>query len=311
MIAIAYRIMGAIVTLAGVSLVLFVLVHTIPVSPARVVLGADASEADVAEFDRDHGLDRPLWQQYASWIGGVARGDFGNSVIDDTPISSQIADTFPVTFELVVLGFAFSLVTAIPLGVLSALYEGRAIDQVARVLSVAGVSIPSFWLGLMLIAWGAVALRWFPAGGYVPWRDGIVAHLQSMTLPAIALGIYYVAIISRMTRSAVADVLRADHVRVAQAMGLPRRRILTYVLKNALPPVVTVSAMSFGYMFGWSLIVEQVFNIAGMSRALLSAIFRRDYLMIENVVLVITAVFIAANALADLLYTWLDPRLSR
>lgn len=309
--AVGGRIASSFVTLLAVSVVLFVLVHTIPVSPARVVLGIDATEADIAEFDRDHGLDKPLWQQYASWIGNAARGDFGKSIIDDTSISRQIADTFPVTLELVLLGFVFALVVAIPLGVVSALYEGQTIDHLARIVSVIGVSIPGFWLGLMLIAWGAVSLGWFPAGGYVPWRAGALAHLQSLALPAIALGLYYVAIISRMTRSSVADVLLADHVRVSRAMGLPRRRILTYVLKNALPPVVTVAAMSFGYMFGWALIIEQVFNIAGMSRALLSAIFRRDYLMIENVVLVITAVFLAANLIADLLYVWLDPRLSR
>ena len=239
------------------------------------------------------------------------RGDFGKSVIDETSISRQIADTFPVTVELVLLAFVFALVVAIPLGVVSALYEGRAVDHVARIISVAGVSIPGFWLGLMLIAWCAVEFRWFPAGGYVPWRAGVGEHLRSMALPAVALGIYYVAIISRMTRSSVADVLLADHVRVSRAMGLPQRRILVYVLKNALPPVVTVAAMSFGYMFGWALIIEQVFNIAGMSRALLNAIFRRDYLMIQNVVLIITAVFLTANLVADLLYAWLDPRLSR
>jgi peptide/nickel transport system permease protein len=309
--AIAGRLAGSIAVLLAVSVVLFVLVHTIPVSPARVILGIDASEEDVATFDKDHGLDKPLWQQYASWIGGAVRGDFGKSVIDETSISRQIADTFPVTFELVLLAFVFALLVAIPLGVVSALYEGRAVDHIARVISVAGVSVPGFWLGLMLIAWGAVTLRWFPAGGYVPWRAGVGEHLRSMALPAVALGIYYVAIISRMTRSSVADVLLADHVRVSRAMGLPRRRIMLYVLKNALPPVVTVAAMSFGYMFGWALIIEQVFNIAGMSRALLSAIFRRDYLMIQNIVLIITAVFLAANLVADMLYSWLDPRLSR
>jgi len=305
------RIASSLAVLLVVSIVLFVLVHTIPVSPARVVLGIDASEADIADFDRDHGLDRPLWEQYLKWIGGVVRGDFGKSIIDDTAISRQIADTFPVTFELVVLAFLFALVVAIPLGVISALHEGRAIDHLARIISVVGVSIPGFWLGLILIAWGGVKLGWFPAGGYVPWRAGALSHLQSLALPAIALGLYYVAIISRMTRSSVADVLLADHVRVSRAMGIPQRRIMTYVLKNAMAPVVTVSAMSFGYMFGWALIIEQVFNIAGMSRALLSAIFRRDYLMIENVVLVITAVFLAANLVADLLYYWLDPRLSK
>ena len=309
--AIGGRIAGSFVVLLVVSIVLFVLVHTIPVSPARVVLGIDASEADIAEFDHDHGLDKPLWEQYGAWIGNALRGEFGKSVIDDTSISRQIADTFPITFELVLLAFLFALVIAIPLGVISALQEGRAVDHLARIVSVVGVSIPGFWLGLVLIAWGAVKLGWFPAGGYVPWRAGVLAHLQSLALPAVALGLYYVAIISRMTRSSVADVLMADHVRVSRAMGLRRRRIMTYVLKNALAPVVTVSAMSFGYMFGWALIIEQVFNIAGMSRALLSAIFRRDYLMIENIVLIITAVFLAANLVADLLYTWLDPRLSK
>jgi peptide/nickel transport system permease protein len=309
--AIAGRIVGSVGVLFAVSIVLFVLVHTIPVSPARVILGIDASEEDVAAFDHDHGLDRPLWQQYATWIGGAVRGDFGKSVIDETSISRQIADTFPITFELVLLAFTLALLVAIPLGVISALHEGRTVDHLARIVSVAGVSVPGFWLGLMLIAWGAVKLGWFPAGGYVPWRAGVAEHLRSMALPAVALGIYYVAIISRMTRSSVADVLLADHVRVSRAMGLPRRRILIYVLKNAMPPVVTVAAMSFGYMFGWALIIEQVFNIAGMSRALLSAIFRRDYLMIQNVVLIITAVFLVANLVADLLYIRLDPRLSR
>jgi peptide/nickel transport system permease protein len=309
--AIGGRIAGSFLVLLAVSVVLFALVHTIPVSPARVVLGIDASEADIAEFDHDHGLDQPLWRQYGAWIGGALRGDFGKSVIDETSISRQIGDAFPVTFELVLLAFLFALVVAVPLGVFSALHEGRLVDHLARIISVVGVSIPGFWLGLMLIAWGAVRLGWFPAGGYVPWRAGALAHLQSLTLPAIALGLYYVAIISRMTRSSVADVLMADHVRVSRAMGIRRHRAMVYVLKNALAPVVTVAAMSFGYMFGWALIIEQVFNIAGMSRALLSAIFRRDYLMIENVVLVITAVFLAANLVADLLYLCLDPRLSK
>ena len=152
--------------------------------------------------------------------------------------------------------------------------------------------------------------RWFPPGGYVPLRDGLLPHLRALALPTVALGFYYIAIISRMTRSSVGEVLGADHVRTARAMGLPRARILVYVLKNALSPVVTVAAMSFGYMFGWALIVEQVFNIAGMSRALLSAILQRDYLTVQAIVLVITAIFLLANVVADLLYRVLNPRLS-
>jgi len=308
--AVLNRVVGSAIVLFVVSVVLFTLVHAIPVSPARVVLGADASEQDVADFDHDHGLDRPLLTQYLDWSGHALRGDFGRSMVDDGLISRQIAQTLPVTLELVVAAFVIAVTIAIPLGVLSAFYANGWIDHLARAVATLGVSIPSFWLGLMLIAWVSVGLRWFPAGGYVPLRDGIGPHIASLALPSLALGLYYVAIISRMTRASVADVLLADHVRVARAAGLGRPRILVYVLRCALAPVVTVAAMSFGYMFGWALIIEQVFNIAGMSRALLNAILRRDYLLIEDVVMIFTAMFLATNLVADLLYRLLDPRLT-
>jgi peptide/nickel transport system permease protein len=309
MLSLLNRLLGSALVLFVVSVVLFTLVHAVPVSPALVVLGADASADDLAEFDHDHGLDRPLIAQYLGWAGAALRGEFGQSMVDDQSISRTIAQTLPVTLELVVAAFAIAVALAIPLGVLSAFYENGWIDHLARGVATLGVSIPGFWLGLMLIAWVSVGLGWLPAGGYVPWRDGIAPHVASLALPALALGIYYIAIISRMTRASVADVLLADHVRVARAMGLPRRRILVYVLRCALAPVVTVAAMSFGYMFGWALIIEQVFNIAGMSRALLNGILRRDYLLIEDVVLIFTAIFLAANLVADVLYRVLDPRL--
>jgi peptide/nickel transport system permease protein len=305
------RLIGSVGVLVMVSMVLFALVHAIPVSPARVVLGMDASEADVAEFNHDNGLDRPVVAQYLSWAGNALRGRLGRSLVDDTAISRTLAQTLPVTVELVLWAFLLALAISVPLGIVSALYEDRWIDQSARAIATLGVSIPSFWLGLMLISWGAIQLGWFPAGGNVPWTDGAAAHLRAMVLPAMALGLYYVAIISRMTRSSVSDVLLADHVRVSRAMGLSRSRLMIYVLRNALSPIVTVSAMSFGYMFGWALIVEHVFNIAGMSRALLNAIIRRDYIVILDIVLVITALFLVANLVADMLYRLLDPRLAK
>ena len=304
------RAFGTVVMLVLVSVVLFALVRAIPTSPARVVLGPDADEAAIAQFDRDRGLDQPVVTQYARWVGGMLRGDFGESYSDGMPIGPRIASTFPITLELVVLGFLFALLLAVPLGIVSAFYEDRWIDHAARLVAVVGVSIPGFWLGLLLIGWFAVGLRWLPPGGYVPPGDGLGPHLRAMVLPTVAVGFYYVAIISRMTRSSVSEVLQQDHVRTARAMGLGRGRVLVYVLKNALSPVVTVAAMSFGYMFGWALIVEQVFNIAGMSRALLSAIFQRDYLMVQAIVLVITAIFLAANLVADVLYRVLNPRLA-
>ena len=304
------RMAGSASILVLVSIVLFALVRAIPVSPARVVLGPDASDADVATFDRDRGLDRPLIEQYSRWVAGMARGEFGESYTDGQRIGPRIAATFPITLELVVLGFVFAVVLAVPLGVVSAYFEDSWIDHLARLLAVVGVSVPGFWLGLLLIGWFAVDLRWLPPGGYVPWNEGAGAHIRAMVLPMVAVGFYYVAIISRMTRSSVSEVLQADHVRTARAMGIGRGRGLVYVLKNALSPVVTVAAMSFGYMFGWALIIEQVFNIAGMSRALLSAIFQRDYLMVQAIVLVITAIFLAANLVADGLYRVLNPRIA-
>ena len=262
------RIAGSAFLLVMVSMVLFALVRAIPVSPARVVLGPDATEEDVAAFDRDHGLDRPVAEQYGRWVGGMLRGDFGSSYTDGQEIGPRIAATFPITLELVTLGFVFALVVAVPLGIVSAYWEDGWVDHLARLFAVIGVSIPGFWLGLLLIGWFAVGLRWLPPGGYVPLADGVLPHLRALVLPTVSVGFYYVAIISRMARSSVAEVLHADHVRTARAMGIGKRRILVYVLKNALSPVVTVAAMSFGYMFGWALIIEQVFNIAGMSRAL-------------------------------------------
>lgn len=304
------RPLASAVMLVLVSLALFALVHAIPVSPALVILGPDASAADIAAFDHENGLDLPLATQYAHWVGGMLQGDFGSSLQDGMPIGPRIGQTFPITLELVVLGFLFAVSVAVPLGIVSALYEDSWIDHVARLIAVVGVSIPAFWLGLLLISWFAVGLRWLPPGGFVPWRDGAWPHLRAMVLPTVAVGFYYVAIISRMTRSSLSEALTQDYVRTARAMGLRRGRVLVYALKNALSPVVTVAAMSFGYMFGWALIVEQVFNIAGMSRALLTAIFQRDYLMVQGIVLVITAMFLLANLVADWLYRVLNPRIA-
>jgi peptide/nickel transport system permease protein len=293
-----------------VSLLLFFLTRAIPVSPARIVLGADATEEQIEVFDRGLGLDRPVLVQYAGWISDILRGELGNSYITNRPLGQQIAQSFPITLELVCLAFAFALLTAIPLGILSALKAGRAVDHAARLFAVIGVSIPGFWLGLLLIVQLAVPTGLFPPGGYVPLARGLGAHLNSLILPAFTLGIHYVAVLSRLTRSSMLDALSQDYIRTARAMGLPAPRIWLYAFKNAAAPVVGVAAMSFGYCFGWALIIEQVFNIAGLSRALLTGIRERDYPLIQLITLIITAIFIAANLAADLLNRALNPRLA-
>ncbi|HTZ38309.1 MAG TPA: ABC transporter permease, partial [Stellaceae bacterium] len=292
---IARRLAFSALVLWAVSAALFALVHLVPVSPARIVLGIDATPAQIAEFEHDHGLDRPIAAQYAAWLGAALRGDFGRSYVTNLPVGGQLAQDLPVTVEIVTIGFAFAVLAALPLGLVSAFWKETAIDHLARGFAVVGVSVPGFWLGLMLIAWGAVGLGWFPPGGYVPPSAGLAPHLRSIALPAFALGIYYVAILSRMTRASMVDVLGQDYIRTARALGLRRRRIVVYVLKNGLAPVVSLAAMSYGYMFGWALIIEQVFNIAGLSRALLNAIFSRDFVTVQAIVMIITIIFILAN----------------
>jgi peptide/nickel transport system permease protein len=275
-----------------------------------MVLGFDASEAQIVKFEAEHGLDRPVLVQYLDWLRKLAlQRDLGKSLVTGLDMNRRIAETLPITLELVVLAFAFSLVVSLALGTISALREGTMVDQLARLFAVLGVSVPGFWLALLLIRSFAVERPWFPPGGLVPLSAGLGPHLNSVILPAFSLGVFYTAILSRMTRSSLLDVLGQDYMRTARATGLSPWLVLVYALKNALAPVVTVAAMSFGYMFGWALIIETVFNIGGMSSALLTAISQRDFALVQAVVLVFTIVFLLANLVADLLNAWLNPRI--
>lgn len=307
---VADRVLFSILTFLAVGLCLFVLTRSIAGSPARTALGTEATEQQIARFNADNGLDRPILLQYAKWVGRIVGGfDFGKSLITNQPISTTLRSSLPITLEIVFLAFAFSLTIALPLGILSANYPGSLVDHFARLFAVLGVSMPGFWLGLMLIRFPAVEFGWFPPGGYVRWSDGVGAHLLSVTLPAFTLGIYYIAILSRMTRSCLIEVRGLDYIRTARAMGLSRGRVQLYALKNALVPVVSVGAMSFGYMFGWALIVEYLFNLPGMSNALLTAINERDYSVVQAIVLTFTLFFTLANVAADIINATLNPRL--
>lgn len=307
---VADRVAFSILTFFAVGLCLFVLTRSIAGSPARSALGNEATEQQIARFNTDHGLDRPVLVQYAQWVGGiVSKFDFGRSLINNRPISTTLRESLPITLEIVALAFAFSLLIALPLGILSAYYPGSVVDHAARLFAVLGVSMPGFWIGLMLIRFPAVEFGWFPPGGFVGWSEGVAPHLLSVALPAMTLGVYYIAILSRMMRACLIEVRGLDYIRTARAMGLPRRRMLLYALKNALVPVVSVGAMSFGYMFGWALIVEYLFNLPGMSNALLTAINERDYSVVQAIVLVFTLFFTLANLAADIINGALNPRL--
>ena len=298
-------------SLLVVSFLLFVLTRSIPDSPARIVLGDQATEQQIVEFDRDHGLDRPIVAQYATWLRRLVVGaDLGRSFTTGLDMNRQIADTLPVTMEIVAIAFVASTLVSILLGTLSALYRDSPVDYLARLIAVLGVSVPGFWLALVLILFFAVDRDWFPPGGIVPFRQDPVGHLRSIVLPCFCLGCFYLAVLTRMTRSSLLEVLGLDYMRTARAAGLHPARVLAYALRNALVPVVTIAGVSFGHMFGWALIIEQIFNIDGMSHALLTAIQQRDYSMVQAVVMMFTLVFVGANLIADLANGWLNPRLA-
>ncbi|CAD5251555.1 Peptide ABC transporter permease [Bosea sp. 62] len=305
---VAGRIVSSIGTLLFVGLALFALTRSGPGSPARIVLGADATAEQIAQFEQAHGLDRPFLSQYAAWLGDILRGDFGRSFVTGRDVATDIVNALPVTLSIVLFAFAIALVCGVGIGVLAALRPGGTFDRVSRFAAVLGLSIPAFWLGIVLIRFLAVDLRWLPPGGYFPLSAGLKLHLQSILMPSLSLAVYYIAVLARMTQASLQETLRGDYVRTARAMGLSSRQVVFYALVNALPPVVNLAALSFGYMFGWALIIEQVFNIPGLSRALLNAISQRDFLLLQGIVFLFTAIFVFANLGADLINRVLDPR---
>ena len=301
----------SLVSLLVVSACLFFLTRAIPDSPARIVLGQDVTEAQIVQFEHDQGLDRPVLVQLGTWLSGiVTRGDLGRSFITGRPVSREIERTLPVTLELVVIAFVFACLVSILAGTAAALLRDTILDHVIRLIAVLGVSIPGFWLALVLIMALAVDRDWFPPGGVVPLSEGLGPHINSLVLPTLCLGIFYTAVLSRMTRASLLEVLGLDYMRTARALGLARWRVLVYALRNALVPVVTIAGMSFGYMFGLALIIETVFNINGLSYTLLTAIRDRDFMLVQGVVLMFTFVFILANLIADMTNAWLNPRLA-
>ncbi|MGO4668411.1 ABC transporter permease [Bosea sp. 2RAB26] len=305
----ASRILSSLAVLVVVSALLFALTRLTPLSPARIVLGTDATVEQIHEFERDRGLDRALPAQYAAWVAQLPHSGFGTSYITGRSIDLELRESLPVTVELVVATFLLTLVGAIPLGLVAGLTEDRWPDHLIRVLSLMAVSVPGFWLALILIRVFAVRLGWVPPIGITPLSEGWHAHLASLVLPALSIALYYIGALSRLMRASVIEILGQDYVRTAHALGLRRSLVARYVVKNALPPFVSVAGMSFGYMFGWAIIIELVFNIPGLSRALLTAITQRDYPMIQATVLVVTVMFILSNLAADLIQRLINPRL--
>jgi peptide/nickel transport system permease protein len=324
------RVIGLIPVLLGISIIVFLLLRLTPGDPATVMLGERATPQKVAELRAELGLDRPLWEQYAGFMLRLSHGDLGKSILSGDSVSSELASRFPATAELVVFAMFWGLLVGIPAGIVSALKRNSLFDVISMVISLLGVSMPIFWLGLMLIYLFAVDLRWLPPSGQInlelPFHritnfylvDAVLTDnwpavgsiLQHLLLPSLVLSTVTMPILARLTRSAMLDVLNQDYVRTARAKGLRNRVvILRHALRNALPPIVTVIGLQIGSLLGGAILTETIFAWPGMGLWMYQAILNRDYPIVQAGVLVAAFIFVLMNLLVDISYTIMDPRI--
>lgn len=297
------RLLLLIPVVIGVSIVSFSIMHMIPGDPARIIAGEGATAEDIMSIRIKYGLDRPLIEQYFRFMKGVLTNDL-RSIRTERPILSEILPRFANTAQLAFVSIIISSVIGVTLGIVSAVKRNSWVDTFSMVFSLVGVSMPIFWLGILLIILFAVTLRWLPSGG-----KGGVEHL---ILPALTLGLATSAIIARMTRASVLEVLNQDYVRTVVAFGLPKGKIIyKYVLRNALIPVVTVIGLQFGYLLGGAVLTESVFGWPGLGRFVVDSIFSRDYIAVQVGIMLIATTFVLVNLAVDLVYAFIDPRLRR
>jgi peptide/nickel transport system permease protein len=294
-----------------VSLVVFSLVHLTPVDPATLILGEEHSPQAIAALRHELRLDRPLPEQYITWVTNALHGDLGRSVRTNQPVMQAITERLPATLELGIAALAWSILLAIPLGTIAALKRGSPIDVLATGFTVAGVSVPNFFIGILLILVLSVNFRLFPPGGYTSLADSIPDNLHRLILPAITLGTVTTAINTRFTRSSMLEVLRQDYIRTARAKGASWRQVVVgHALKNALIPVVTVVGIQIGQILEGALVTETIFSWPGVGKLAIDSIFGRDYPIIQGIVLTLAFSYMLANLAVDLAYAWLNPRIS-
>lgn len=307
---VARRLLIAIPTIVLISIFVFGLQKLLPGDPVLALAGEERDPETLAYLREKYRLNDPIPLQYLHWIGNALTGDLGISLRTRQPVLTLIAEKLPVTIQLSVMALIFAVVIGIPAGILSAVKKGTWIDYVANLVALSGLSVPNFWLGIMLILLVSVNLGWLPASGYRPFFDDPLRSIQTMLMPAFVLGTALAATLMRHTRSAMLGVLKADYVRTARAKGLRGRVvILKHALRNALVPVVTVSALLFGELLGGAVLTEQIFTIPGFGKLVVDAVFNRDYAVVQGIVLCTAIAFIAMNLLADMAYRVLNPRM--
>ena len=306
----ARRILIAIPTLILISIFVFALQKMLPGDPVLALAGDDRDPETLARLRELYHLNDPIWMQYLQWVKGALQGDLGRSIRTGLPVSDMIAQKLPVTIQLAVMSMIFAAVIGIPAGILSAVKKGTVTDYVANVVALSGLSIPNFWLGIMLILLVSVKWQLLPASGYVPLSEDPLQSIKTMLMPSFVLGTALAASLMRHTRSAMLGVLRQDYVRTARAKGLAEHTVVMHhAFRNALTPVVTLAALLFGELIAGAVLTEQIFTIPGFGKMVVDAVFNRDYAVVQGVVLVTALGFMLMNLVADAAYVLLNPRL--
>lgn len=306
------RLVSLILSLAAASVVIFLAIEVLPGDPAAYMLGINAQEDTLAALRDQLGLNGTMWHRYWSWIGGMLSGDFGTSYTYRTPVAKMIADRMWISLPLAFYALALSTLIAFPAGIWAASRRGSPADFGVMGVTQLGVAIPNFWFAMLMVAFFAIKLRWFPAGGFPGWDDGFWINIKALTLPAVALALPQASILTRVMRSALLDTLDEDFVRTARAKGLSRRQALwRHALRNAMIPVLTIIGMQFSFLIAGGIIIENVFYLPGLGRLIFQAISARDLIVVESVVMILVFGVVMVNFAVEIAYAAVDPRLRR
>ena len=304
------RLMATIPVMVVVAVAVFALLHVTPGDPAVIIAGDYASPDDVARIRAKLGLDRPFLTQVGIWLGQIVRGDLGTSIFSGLPVATLIKQRAEATVSLTIFAMLISVGVGVPLGIVAAWKKGSWLDRLVMVIAVSGFSMPVFWLGFLLVYVFAISFAWLPVQGYQPLTAGVWPFLRHLILPALTLSVIYMALVARMTRASMLSVLSEDYIRTAFAKGLPPGRVLVrHALKNASLPIVTIIGIGFALLIGGAVVTESVFALPGLGRLTVDAIVRRDYPVIQGVLLLVSGVYVMINLVIDMLYVCLDPRI--
>jgi peptide/nickel transport system permease protein len=303
------RLGGMLAVLSLVSVLVFLLTRLAAGDPIAVLLGDQASLQDIAQARQRYGLDEPLWTQFLLWLGQVLQGNLGQSIFLQMPVTQVLLDRVEPTAWLALMSVGLAMLIGVPCGIVSAVWRGRWIDQCVSTLAMLGASMPSFWMGLLVIQLLAVGAGWFPVSGYGEPGANWLTRIHHLMLPALVLGTLNSALIIRFTRASMLDILSEDYIRTARSKGLPETAVVfKHALRNALVPILTVLGLTLALMIGGAVVTETVFNLPGLGNLVVRAVLRRDYPVIQGALLAIAAVYVIINFVIDVLYVWVDPR---